>query len=372
MKIGIPLETQRHEHRVGLTPFGVSRLHNLGCEVFVQHDAGRDCHFADRDFVNAGGQTVYDSDEIYGRADLVCKVGPVTPEEAEQLRPGSIVTGFMHVGVMPKATLERIVAREITLIGWEAVEDAVGSHPVLRPLSEIAGHLTIHWAAHLLQHEAGGRGIVLGNIPGIAPATVVVLGAGIAGWTAARAALALHAHVIVMDADLNQLRHAMEHGCAHAVTAVASPRNLQRFIPIADVVIGAAHVPRGRAPFLVSETMVKAMKPGSVILDIAIDEGGCVETSRPTSLDNPVFKVHGVTHFCVPNMTANAPRAASRAFALASVPYLCRIADDGLEAAARDDPGFARGIATHRGRVFSELAAATLGVPRDDSRGLAG
>ncbi len=362
MKIGIPMETQRHEHRVGLTPFGVSKLQGVGCEVLIQHDAGRDSHFADEAFVAEGAKIVYDREEIFGRADLVCKVGSVTADEARLMTPATTVTGLMHVGVMQRETLRILVDQQITVLGWESVQDDQGFHPVLRSMSEIAGQMTIQWASHLMQHEQGGRGIVLGNIPGIAPATVVIIGAGAVGWSAARAALALNAHVIVLDADLGKLRRAIEHGCEHAVTAVASHRNFLRFIPIADVVVGAVLVPGERAPYLVTEDMVKRMKPGSAIFDLAIDEGGCVETSRPTTLQDPTFRVHGVTHFCVPNLTSNAPRAASRALALASVPYLEEIAGVGFEEALRSDPGLAKGLALYRGKVLHELAARAAGV----------
>lgn len=362
MRIGIPYETHRHEHRVGLTPLGVSRLRGLGAEVFVQHDAGREGHFTEQNYVEAGARIVHDREEIYGRSDLVCKVGTVTEEEARMFRQGAAVAGFMHVSVMPREAIRALIERKVTLLGWEQVEDAQGAHPVRRAMSEIAGQMAIQWVARLLQFETGGRGIILGNVPGIAPATVLILGAGAVGWSAARAALALKAHVIVLDADMARLRRAMEHGCGHAVTAIASLKGLRRFIPIADAVIAAASAPGGGAPFLVSEDLVEQMKPGSVILDLAIDEGGCVETSRPTTLDNPTYKVHGVTHFCVPNMTADVPRTASRAQTLASLPFLEKIAAHGLDETLRADPGLARGVCLYRGRVLHDVAAHALGI----------
>jgi alanine dehydrogenase len=362
VKIGIPKETPRYEHRVGLTPFGVSKLSSLGCEILVERDAGRESHFSDQDFTGAGALVVYDADEIWGRADLVCKVAPISEQEAHVLRPGATVCGFQHVSVMSAETLRALADRQATLLAYEAVENAHGTHPIRRALSEVAGQMVLPWAAYLLQHEQKGRGLVLGNVPGIAPSTVVILGAGALGWTAARRAIALGAHVIVLDDDLAQLRRAMDHGCENAVTAVTTERNLSRFIPIADVVIGAAAARRGRAPFLVSESMVRGMKPGSVILDLAIDEGGGVETSRPTTLQDPTFQEHGVTHFCVPNLTSNAPRTASRALALATISYLSRIAEAGLEGALRLDPGLARGVAMYRGKVVHDFAAQVMGT----------
>lgn len=362
MIVGIPKETHRNEYRVGLTPFGVARLRSLGCEIVVEHDAGASSRFRDADYVEAGARIVYDPEEVHGRADLVCQVAPVTPEQAALLRPEAAVSGFMHVGVMPLETLRVLHDRRITVLAWEAVEDEEGVHPIRRALAEIGGMMAVQWGGHLLQVQTGGRGIVLGNVPGIAPPTFVIVGAGVAGWAAARTALALRAHVIVLDLHLEKLRTASSHGCEHAVTAVSSERNLRRYVPIADVLLCAVAARAGRTPQLISEGMVRTMKAGSVILDLSIDEGGCVETSRPTSLDQPTFEAHGVTHFCVPNMTAAVPRTSSRAMSLAIVPYLVRIARRGFDAAIESCPGLDRGIALHRGRVFHEHAASMLGV----------
>ena len=362
MKIGVPKESRSHEHRVGLTPFGVGRLRELGCEVLVEDDAGRDSHFTSEDYAGAGAEIVYQPEEVFGRADLVCKIGRLTADEARLMRRGTGVVGFMHLAVMPAETIHALEEAEATVIGYETVEAEDGGHPVLSALSEIAGQMAVHRAADLLEHESGGRGIVLGNVPGIPPPTVVVLGAGTAGWTAARTALACGAHVIVMDAEMARLRHAIRHGCGNAVTALASPRNLSHFVPIADVLIGAVLIPGARAPFIVDEELVKAMKRGSVILDLSIDQGGCVATSRPTTCDSPTFECHGVLHYCVPTMTTNVPRTASRATTLAALPFLARIASEGLPRALRSSPGLARGVYVYRGRLVHEPAARALGM----------
>lgn len=363
MKIGVPKERSRHEHRVGLTPFGVSRLTSLGHEVYVERDAGKDAHFGNEDYAKAGATIVYSSEEAYGRADLVTRVGPLSADEVHLLRPESTVCGFLHLAVASRDSVQRLVERRISMIGWEIVGDGSGGHPVLAALSEIAGAMLVHTAGHLLETEQGGRGVIIGGVAGIAPATVVILGAGTVGRTAAEHFLALGAHVILMDHDVSKLRVALEHSCRTAVTAVASPRNVARFSKIADVVIGAVLVPGGRAPYLVTEEMIRGMKPGSVVMDVSIDQGGCIETSRPTSPDQPTFSVHGVTHFCVPNMTANAPRTGSRAMSLAALPFLARLAEEGLESALSKDPGLARGVYTYRGRLVNDLAAAALGLP---------
>jgi alanine dehydrogenase len=362
MKIGVPRESRSHEHRVGLTPFGVAQLREHGCEVLVQDEAGRDSHFTSEDYAEAGAAIVYQAEEIFGRADVVCKIGQPAAAEVQLMRPGTAVVGFMHLAVMPSETVRAVGEGETTVIGYETVEDEHGGHPVLSVLSEIAGQMAVHRAACLLEHESGGRGIVLGNVPGIPPPTVVVLGAGTAGWTAARTALACGAHVIVMDARMSRLRNAIGRGCAGAVTALVSPRNLSRFVPIADVLIGAVLIPGARAPFVVDEELVKAMKPGSVILDLSIDQGGCVATSRPTSYDSPTYELHGVTHFCVPTMTTNVPRTASRATTLAALPFLTQIAGEGLSAALRSNPGLARGVYVYRGKLVHGPAARALGM----------
>ncbi len=359
----VPKETLRHEHRVGLTPFGVSRLVNYGHEVFVEHDAGKDSHFADQDFAQAGASIVYSAEEVFGRADVLCRVGQMTAEEMDLVRPGATVLGFLHLAVNPREAVQRAMGRGLTMIGYEVIEDAAGNHPVLRPMSEIAGHMVIHIGAHLLEYESGGRGLILGNIAAIPPATVVIIGAGTVGWTAARIALANAAHVIVLDEKVHRLRRALTHGCEQAVTALATPRNLARYTSIADVVIGAVLVPGARAPYLVTEEMVKRMKQGSAIIDLSIDQGGCVETSRPMTPDRPTFRLHGVTHYCVPNMTANAPRTASRALVIAALPYLERIAVDGVDGTLSHDPGFAAGAYMYRGQMVHEIAGKALGLP---------
>jgi alanine dehydrogenase len=366
MRIGVPRENAATETRVGLTPFGVARLVGLGHEVFVEHDAGREAHFRDGDYATAGAGVVYQAEEVWGRAELVCKVGPLTAAEAELAAPGTAVAGFLHLAVAPRAALALARERRLTLIGYETLADAAGRRPVQAALSEICAHLAVHTAAHLLEHGAGGRGILLGSIPGVPPATVVILGAGTLGRTAARLFLGAGAHVILLDADLDRLREAQagtDVGVpGRPVTALASPRNLRRYTAIADVLVGAAVVPGGRAPDLVSEEMVAAMKAGSVVLDVAIDQGGCVATSRPTTLADPTFRAHGVLHHCVPNLTAAVPRTASRALTLAALPLLARLAGDGLPATLEADPGLAGGVYLYRGEVVSPPAAAALGV----------
>lgn len=361
MNIGVPFETLGMEHRVGLTPFGASRLTRMGREVYVQHKAGVDSHFLDEDYTAAGAQIVFSAEEVYQRAEIVCRIGALRPDELDLVPNGGTICGFHHFAMAPREVFEPLIEKEATLIGYELLEDEAGDRPVLIAFSEIAGGMVVHTAAHLLEHDSGGRGLVLGGAPGIPPATVVILGAGTLGRTAARRFIALGAHVIVLDAELPRLREVYSI-MPGVVTAIASHRNLGRFTAIADVVVGAVLVPGARAPYLVTEAMVKEMKEGSVILDLAIDQGGCVETSRPTHPEQPTYEMHGVTHYCVPNMTANVPRTASRALANAALPFVIELSKEGVEATLRADPGFAAGLSLYRGMVVNEQTARSLGV----------
>jgi len=372
MRIGVPRETHQHEHRVGLTPAAVEALVRRGHSVLVEHGAGLTAHFSDHDFETRGGQIVYGSEEIYRRSDLVCQLGAVAPDEIDLLRPGLIVASFHHLAVARREIVSKLMELEATLIGYEVIRDANGGLPVLWPMSEMAGRMAVQLAAWYLQNEAGGRGILLGNVPGVPPPTVLILGAGSVGRTAAREAVSSGAHVLVLDTDMAKLRSVHQDCGGAVVTARASEDRLAHYTAFADVVIGAVLIPGGRAPFLVTEEMVRKMKPGSVIIDVSIDQGGCVETSRPTTLDQPTFIAHGVVHYCVPNMTANIARTASRAMVNAVMPYVLELADQGLDRALRDVPGLGRGVYLYRGRMVSRNAGEALGLPVDDLGALLG
>lgn len=363
MIIGVPKETHRHEHRVGLTPFGVRRLTQQGHTVVVETGAGEAGHFTDRNFQEAGAQIVYSPEEAYKRGDIVCRVGSLSGDELNLLRPELVICGFHHLAVMPRERVEKLMAMKATLIGYEVIRDQHGDLPVLVPISEMAGQMAVQIAAHCLYKEAGGRGILLGNVAGVPPPTVVILGAGTVGRAAARQALASGAHVIVMDADLVRLQSVHRESKGRIVTCVPIAERLVKYTAIADALIGAILIPGARAPFVITEEMVKGMKSGSVIVDVSIDQGGCVETSRPTTLDSPTFIVHDVVHYCVPNMTASIPRTTSRALANASHPFLVEIAGKGVDRALRDDPGLAQGVYLYRGEMVNEKVGSALKMP---------
>lgn len=362
MVIGVPREVHRHEHRVGLTPFAVSRLVQHGHAVCVETRAGEEAHFHDRDYERSGAQIVYTAEEAYRRADLVCRVGMLSAADLELLRPASIVCGFQHLAVTPRDVVTRLMELDTTLISYELIQSDGDVRPVLLPFSEMGGRLAMQLAAHYLQIESGGRGVLLGNLPGVPPPTVLILGAGGVGRAAARLALAMGAHVIVLDEDLEKLAALNRCLGDQVVTVLAAEERLAQYTPIADAVIGAVLIPGERAPFLVTEKMVRSMKRGSVIVDVSIDQGGCVETSRPTTLEAPTFTAHGVVHYCVPNMTASIARTASRALAHAALPYLLQLAGKGLDRALAENAGLAAGTSLYRGKVAQRTLGQALGV----------
>jgi len=363
MVIGVPREIHRHEHRVGLTPFAVSQLTADGHTVYVENEAGIKAHFTNHDFEEVGAQIVYGREEPYHRADLVCRVSRPSTEELDLLKPGGVIAAFQHLAVIPKSNVDRFMEMENTIIGYEVIEDETGDFPVLNPFSEMAGQMAIPLASHYLQTEKGGRGILIGNVPGVPPATVLILGAGTVGTAAARSALGDGAHVLVVDKDMGQLRKLSRELIGRPVTAMATDDRLSRYSEIADVVIGGVLVPGERSPFLITEEMVKKMKPGSVIIDVSIDQGGCVETSRPMTLDRPTFQQHGVVHYCVFNMTANVPRTASRVLTNAALPYIKALAKKGLSGALAADPALAGGVYLYRGKMVHQGLGEHFDIP---------
>ena len=363
MYIGVPREIHRLEHRVGLSPYAVSRLTRYGHTVLVEKEAGLTAKFSDSEYEAAGAQIVYSSEEAYKRADIVCRVGLLSTDELDLLKPGSTVCAFHHLAVHPRENVERLMELEMTIIGYEIIQDAHGDHPILAPMSEIAGQMAMHLASYYLQNTEGGRGTLLGNVAGVAPPTVLILGAGSVGYMAARRAIAIGAHAIVVDEDLRKLRALNREFSGQLVTVVAGMAQMEHFTAIADVVIGGVLIPGAQSPLLVTEEMVKAMKPGSVIIDVSIDQGGCVETSRPTTLDDPTFVMHDVIHYCVPNMTANLARTASRALANAALPPLREFMRKGIAGALHDDPGLAAGVYVYNGQMVNEKVGAVLSIP---------
>ena len=364
MNIGVPREQREDEHRVGLTPAGVELLTAAGHTVCVEHDAGSGAGFSDLDYQFAGARIVYSAQEAYGRADMVLKVTRPTEEEVDWLREGCLLLGFLHLAVCKRERVEKLLAKKVTAIAYETIQNDDGYLPVLAPLSQIAGRMAPQLAATLIQNDHGGKGILLGGVPGVPPAEVVIIGAGTFGKAAARGFLGAGASVYVLDQDLSHLQYLDDlRGVeGRMVTMVSHEFNIRKVVRFADVLVGAVLVPGARASIVVTREMVKSMKPRSVILDISIDQGGCIETSRPTTHSSPTFIEEDAIHYCVPNMTSVVARTATHAFNNAAWTFIREIANSGLTHAIQQSPSLKRGVSTHEGRVTHAALAAHLGT----------
>ncbi|MCP4140448.1 MAG: alanine dehydrogenase [Chloroflexi bacterium] len=335
MIIGIPKERRPNEYRVGLSPAGVKMLTERGHTCFVEDQAGMGAAFKNVEYEKAGAKIAFSADEVFGRADLLLKMARPLQKELEWLRSDSAVAAFLHLASAHEEKLNILREKNIHTIAYEQIQKEDETHPVLRPLSQIGGAMAAQTAARLLQNKFGGRGILLGMIPGVPPAEVIILGAGVAGTYAARAFQGLGAHVTVLDNDMDALQCIAE-DLRGVVTMVSTPYNIGRATAYADVVIGAVLVSGERSPILVTREMIRIMKARSVILDLSIDQGGCFETSRPTTHDNPVYVEEEVTHYCVPNMSGVVARTATHAFVNAAMPYILELADQGIEDALKN------------------------------------
>jgi alanine dehydrogenase len=356
MHIGISKEDQEEERRIPLTPAGIDALCRAGHSVFIESGAGAGSHFSDEEFRKSGANIVFNKDEIFKRSEVVLKVAPLSKKETDMLQEGQILFSFLHLAVGRKKIVEELLKKNITAIGYELIERD-GSLPVLHSMSEIAGQLSIQVAEKYLESYNKGRGILLGGIAGVAPAAVVVLGAGVVGYSAARAALGRGAQVIILDRDLNALRRIENDFQKRITTAMANPYTISRAARFADVLIGAVLIKAEKTPHLVSVDTVKQMKKGAVIVDVSIDQGGCIETSRLTSLNDPVFLLHDVIHYCVPNMPSMVSRTASYGLNNAALSYVQAIADNGLSDALQNDPGLSKGVCTYNGYCTNEPIA---------------
>ncbi|MBT8381848.1 MAG: alanine dehydrogenase [Ignavibacteriaceae bacterium] len=357
MRIGIPHETRWEERRIALAPAGVDSLVRAGHTVYLQSGAGESSHFSNEDYRNVGATIVYNVEEVFGRSELVTKVAPITEEEAGLLVDNQILLSFMHLAVGRKNIVDILLKKKITAIGLELIERD-SRLPILQSMSEIAGPLAIQVAERYLEsYTKDGRGILLGGITGVAPAAIVILGAGVVGITAARAALGRGAQVIVIDTDLDRLRHVETEFNTGITTVMANPYTISRGVRFADVLIGAVLIKGEKTPHVVNEEMVKQMKKGAVIVDVSIDQGGCIETSRITTISNPVFSIHNVIHYCVPNMPTLVSRTASYGLTNSSLEYILSIAENGLSNALMEDKGLTKGVCTYNGNCTNEFLA---------------
>lgn len=371
MDIGVLQERNPGDRRVALTPAVVRRLCDLGHKVWVERGAGNGAMFTDEEFTRAGASLAYSAAEVIHRSDLVVKISTPRLDEVDEAHPGIAIMAFYHLAVAAPQLFQRLMERQVTAIGCEIIETDDGRLPVLAAPSEIAGQMAIPLATHLLRSSSGGRGILLGGSPGVPPAQVVVLGAGTVGTWAARAAVAAGAQVTALDIDPEKLRRLVAH-VPHVATALADPETVAAAVAGADVLIGAVLVAGARTPHVVTRKMVDRMRPGSVIIDVSIDQGGCVETSRPTTIAEPTYIHRGVVHYCVPNMTADMGRSASIAIAQALMPFVMILAERGIADALRSSSALARGVYLYRGACVQPRLAAARNVPWRELKALLG
>jgi alanine dehydrogenase len=363
--VGVPTEIKEDEARIAITPDGVRELNAHGIEVLVQAGAGAGSSFDDETFRRAGAEVVADAPELWERAELICKVKEPQPSEFAYFRKGHVIFTYLHLAAYP-GVADALLEHGVTGIAYETVQLPSGDLPLLAPMSEVAGRMSVQVGTHFLERPHGGRGVLLGGAPGVRPARVVVLGAGNVGWNAAWMAAGLEAEVDLLDKNIDRLRHVDQIQMGRITTLASNRGQVERVLPDADLVIGAVLIPGGRAPVVVTEDMVRSMRRGSVVVDIAIDQGGCVETSHETTHSEPTFERHGVLHYAVGNMPGAVPHTSTYALTNVTLPYIVEVARLGVAEAVRRDAPLAMGVNTVRGQVVNPVVAEALGRPPAD------
>jgi len=346
MILGVPRETKAEEYRVGMVPAGAALLVREGHRVLVESGAGLGAGYSDEEFAAAGAEIMPQARQVWKEADTVVKVKEPQPSEYELLQEGKVLFCFLHLAPLPHLT-ETLLKKGVTSVALETIQTDNGVLPCLMPMSEIAGRMSVQVGAHYLTRDKGGPGILLGGVPGVPPCEVLVLGAGTAGKNAARLAAGMGAQVRILDIDLARLAYLDDVFGSRITTVMSDEHNIEVCVPEADLLVGAVLLPGGRAPILVREALVSRMKPGSVIVDIAVDQGGCVETIKPTTHNDPTYLVHGVTHYGVANMPGAVPRTSTQALTSTTLPYLRKMANLGLDKALEQMPSLRKGVNTY-------------------------
>lgn len=362
MRIGIPKEIKNHEYRVGLTPPSVTELTAAGHEVVVQTQAGMGIDFSDQDYIDAGARIVADAPAVFAQSDMIVKVKEPQPGEIALLESRHTLFTYLHLAA-DKLQAEGLMKSGATCIAYETVTAAKGGLPLLKPMSEVAGRMSVQVGAHYLEKEQGGRGVLLGGVPGVAPAKVAILGGGIAGVNAAQMAVGMRADVTIYDINNDRLAELDMFFSSQIKTAYASKAAIAAAVRNASLVIGAVLIPGAAAPRLVTREMLSTMKRGSVLVDIAIDQGGCFETSHATTHDDPVYEVDGIIHYCVANMPGAVARTSTFALNNATLPFALRLANFGAEAAMAADPHLAAGLNVSGGKIRHQAVAEALDLP---------
>ncbi len=362
MKVGVPREVKNHEYRVAITPAGVHELVRSGHEVVIEARAGAGSAIPDEDFTSAGAKILASADDVWQTAELILKVKEPVAEEYHRMRPGQVLFTYLHLAASRPCT-DALIKSGVTSIAYETVQLPDRSLPLLAPMSEVAGRMAPQVGAHHLQRDGGGRGVLMGGVSGVYAAKVVVLGAGVSGMNAAAIALGMQAEVLLLDLNVARLRAADAIYQGHCQTVTSNTYEIERAVIAADLFFGAVLVPGARAPKLVGNDLVARMKPGSVLVDIAIDQGGCFEDSRPTTHDEPTYRVHESVFYCVANMPGAVPYTSTFALTNVTLPYITEIANRGWRDALRADPALALGLSTHDGALACEPVAAAHGLP---------
>lgn len=365
MIVGILKEIKTEENRVCMTPAGVEVMKAHGHEVLVENSAGEGSGFSNEDYLVAGAEIVVTPDEIFQRSDMVMHVKEPQPSEFDLIRPGQIVFTYFHFAASEELT-QAMIKQGAVCIAYETITDKHGTLPLLTPMSEVAGRMAAQEAAKYLERSHGGRGMLMGGVPGVQPATVLVLGAGVVGTEAARMACGLGAKVYLLDTNLDRLRHLDEIMPKNCFPLMSSPATIRELIQEADAVIGAVLLHGAKAPKLVTRSMLATMKPGTVLVDVAIDQGGCFETSKPTTHADPIYDVNGIVHYCVSNMPGAVPLTSTIALTNATLPYAVEIADKGWQTAARTNAGICDGLNVVKGEVTCAGVAEAFGMEFSD------
>ena len=360
MRVGVTKEIKNHEYRVGLTPAGVAALVRAGHAVMVETLAGAGVGFSDEMYRKAGGTVVASAAEIFAAAEMVVKVKEPQEVEYRQLRPGQILFTYLHLAPDPAQT-KGLIDSDCVAIAYETVTDDHGGLPLLKPMSEVAGRMAVQAGAHALEKAQGGLGVLLSGVPGVPPARALVLGGGVVGINAARIAMGMGAQVTIMDVSLPRLTQIDNDFGPRLLTEVSTPEHIAAHLPDVDLVIGGVLIPGAAAPKLVTRGMLGLMRPGAVIVDVAIDQGGCVETSRATTHQEPTYVVDGVVHYCVANMPGGVARTSTLALTNATLPFVLQLANKGYRKALADNHHLAAGLNVHRGKVTYEAVARDLG-----------
>jgi alanine dehydrogenase len=365
VRIGVPREIKNNEYRVAMTPAGVHELVRHGHEVFVEQGAGAGSWIPDEDYIGAGAKILETADDVWGGGDLILKVKEPIADEYHRMREGQTLFTYLHLAASRECT-QALLDSGVTSVAYETVQLPNGSLPLLAPMSEVAGRLAPQVGAHHLMRVGGGRGVLPGGVPGVAPAKVVVIGAGVSGLNAAQIAVGMGADVTIMDISIDRLRHIDAIYQGRLKTLVSSAYAIEQAVLSADLVIGAVLIPGAKAPTLVSNDLVSRMKPGSVLVDIAIDQGGCFEDSHPTTHDEPTYTVHDSIFYCVANMPGSVPNSSTYALTNVTLPYAIALAGKGWRRAVADDHALALGLSTHEGRLISRPVAEAHGLDHVD------